>query len=164
MSRLALAARFAALLVCLLVPPAGGQGNDDSAKELARYADEVFRLTNEARKADGLPAFRRDARLDKAAGLFSRYMGEAGFFDHVGPDGKTVEQREVAQGYRLQHWGENIAWGSYTPKQLVDGWMNSPRHRANILNPKFKDIGIGIAVVNGKSYMTQDFGTLQGER
>jgi uncharacterized protein YkwD len=154
------------LLLAMLAGPIYGQGKGgkEDWTDPARFADEIFRLTNAARAANSVPAFRRDARLDKAAVLFSKYMGDAGFLDHVGPDGVTVQQRIVAQGYRPITWGENIAFGPPTPKAVVDGWMNSPAHRANILNPNFKEIGIGVAFVKGQVFMTQDFGTVRGSR
>ena len=111
--------------------------------------------------ARGLPPLRRDTRLDRSAALFSRYMGEANFFEHVGPDGVQPGQRMETQGYDWSWWGENIAWGYRSPQDVVEGWMASPGHRANILNPKFADLGVGIAFVNGTPYMTQDFGTLR---
>jgi len=140
---------------------------EETWKDPARFADEIFRLSNAARAANNLPVFRRDARLDKAAQRFSQYMGTAGFFDHVGPDGATIPQREAAEGYRAARWGENIAWGYTTPQAVVEGWLKSPGHRANLLNADFRDLGVGVAVVNGRIFMTQDFGTLpapQGER
>jgi uncharacterized protein YkwD len=154
--RLASAALFACLTV--MVPSARAENNP--WKDPAQFADEVFRLTNDARAANGLPAFRRDARLDRAAAAFSEYMGKAGFFEHVGPDGVDVPQRVTAQGYRGITWGENIAWGYRTPREVVDGWLASAGHRANLLSPRFHDLGVGIAIVGGRTYMTQDFGTL----
>src|SRR5439155_23515558 len=83
--------------------------------------------------------------------------GAAGFFEHVGPDGVAPGQRIEKQGYDWSWWGENIAWGYSTPEVVVQGWMSSPGHRANILNPRFLDLGIGVALLNGKTFMTQDF-------
>jgi uncharacterized protein YkwD len=111
------------LVFALAFAPARSQAAGESWSDPARFAAEIFRLTNEARAANNLPPFRRDARLDEAAQRFSQYMGSAGFFDHTGPDGVTVPQREAAQGYRGVTWGENIAWGYRTPQEVVDGWL-----------------------------------------
>ena len=78
-------------------------------------------------------------------------MGEAGFFEHIGPDGIEPGQRIEKQGYDWSWWGENIAWGYPTPREVVEGWMSSPGHRSNILNAKFADLGVGVAFVNGKT-------------
>jgi uncharacterized protein YkwD len=152
------------LALSLALAPAPGQAAGESWTDPVRFANEIFRLTNEARATNNLPAFHRDARLDAAAQRFSEYMGTAGFFHHVGPDGVTVPQREAAQGYRGMTWGENIAWGYPTPREVVDGWLKSPGHRANLLNQAFHDLGVGVAVVKGRVYMTQDFGTLPGRQ
>ena len=127
--------------------------------DTGKFADEVFRLTNAERAAHHLPALHRENRLDRSAALFSLYMGKAGFFEHVGPDGVEPGTRMERQGYDWSWWGENIAWGYRTPQEVLESWMNSPGHRANILSPNFTDLGVGIAVINCKTYMTQDFGT-----
>jgi uncharacterized protein YkwD len=151
----------AALLVALAAfPPRSSAENTIS--DPAVYAEQLFQLTNAARAANGVPPLNRDSRLDRAATLFSQYMGTAGFFGHVGPDGVTPDQRMRLQGYNWSWWGENIAWGYWSPQEVMDVWMASPVHRANILNGNFKDIGVGIAFFldsNGvRVYMTQDFG------
>jgi uncharacterized protein YkwD len=138
-------------------PPAGGSG--ETWTDPARFASEVFRLTNVARVRQGLPAFRRDSRLDQAAMQYSRYMAAAGFFSHVGPNGSTMPRRLAAAGYRGMAMGENIGMGYRTPQAAVDGWMMSPGHRANILNRQFRDLGVGIAFARGVPFGTQDFGT-----
>ncbi|MBM0239775.1 CAP domain-containing protein [Micromonospora sp. ATA32] len=61
-------------------------------------------------------------------------------------------------GYAWRSYGENVAWNQKTPAAVMDAWMNSPGHRANILNCGFTEIGVGIATSNGP-YWTQDFGT-----
>ncbi len=129
-----------------------------------KLAADIFQATNVARTGQGLPALRREARIDKAAVLFSKYMGEAGFFAHVGPDGVDVRQRIQAQKYEPAFWGENIAWGQTRAREVVDGWMNSPIHRANILNRNYQEIGVGVAIVNGRTFLTQDFATERARR
>lgn len=151
------------LLLGLAAVPVGAggptSGQPDRSSDPARFASEVFRLTNAARAKRGLPALRRDVRLDKAAERFSRQMAESGFFSHTGPDGSTLQSRIAAQGYRGMALGENIGMGYTTPQAAVDGWMLSSGHRANILNPHFRDLGVGIAFARGVPYATQVFGT-----
>jgi uncharacterized protein YkwD len=134
--------------------PARAQDGPDTVV----YEAQIYTLVNEVRARHGLPALRRDSRLDTSARNFSRYMGEARFFGHVGPDGRTMSQRMASQGYRASWWGENIAAGYDDPVELVAEWMASPSHRANILSRRFRYTGVGVAFVNGFYYVTHDFG------
>jgi uncharacterized protein YkwD len=108
-------------------------------------------LLNEQRAAHGLRAFSESTVLDRAAGGYAQDMVDDGFFDHVSPSGGTMLERIKSAGWvPAGAWtaGENIAWGSgtlSTPASIVDGWMHSAGHRANILNGSFGQIGIGIA-------------------
>jgi uncharacterized protein YkwD len=88
------------------------------------------------------------------------------FFAHVTPEGIDPGARLAAAGWSGTMWAENIAWGSGslgTPAEIVKGWMNSPGHRANILNGALRTSGIGVAAgtpagdATGGTY-TQDFG------
>jgi hypothetical protein len=95
-------------------------------------------------------------------------MIAGGFFDHETPDGVTLEQRLAKVNYGFELAGENIAWGEgmlATPAQIVTAWMHSDGHRANILDPDFRQIGLGIVAgvphpssFGGATYVT-DFGT-----
>ena len=83
---------------------------------------------------------------------YSKLMVKGQFFDHVSPSGSTLASRvtrtKYTKGARRWSLGENIAWGTgdrSTPASIVDAWMHSPGHKANILDPTFKEIGIGIA-------------------
>jgi uncharacterized protein YkwD len=76
---------------------------------------------------------------------------------HTGSDGSSPGDRITRAGYTWSAYGENVAYGYATPEQVMNGWMNSPGHRANILNCSFKEIGVGLAQPG--SYWTQDFGT-----
>lgn len=108
-------------------------------------------LLNQERAAHDLPALSASTTLDKAARDFADDMVDRRFFDHVSPGGGTMMDRIKAAGWTASgSWsaGENIAWGSGsygTPKSIVDGWMKSSGHRANILNGAFGQVGIGIA-------------------
>jgi uncharacterized protein YkwD len=126
----------------------------------AAYEAQVVALTNVQRKAHGCGALRGDSRLAKAARAHSTDMVKQRFFSHTGSSGSTFVAREAAAGYPKQNaTGENIAWGFRTPRDVVTGWMNSPGHRANILNCRSGAVGVGLAYTSsGAAYWTQDFG------
>ena len=108
-------------------------------------------LINARRATHDLEPLASDSRLQRAAGGFARDMVARRFFDHTSPGGATLVDRLHAAGWNPGGaWsaGENIAWGAGdlgTPAKIVDAWMHSPGHRANILNPAFTQIGLGIA-------------------
>jgi uncharacterized protein YkwD len=85
-------------------------------------------------------------------------MAARDFFDHTNPDGDGPGERVTASGYRWSTYGENIAKGQQTPEAVMTSWMNSPGHRANILNCAFEEIGVGIHDGGGGPYWTQNFG------
>ena len=106
-------------------------------------AAEVIRLTNVERAKAGCVALRFDARLTAAAQAHSEDMVNRNYFSHTSPDGRGPGDRAAAAGY--PNWsGENIAGGYPTPAAVVQGWMNSSGHRANILNCQSKAIGVGL--------------------
>jgi uncharacterized protein YkwD len=81
------------------------------------------------------------------------------FYSHTSPDGSQPWDRAAAAGSRRRTIGENIACGQRSPAEVVEGWMNSPGHRANILKPDFTHIGIGFAGGGQMgTYWTQLFG------
>ncbi|MEK9520968.1 CAP domain-containing protein [Streptomyces venezuelae] len=98
-----------------------------------------------------------NATLTRAAQGHSEDMAARDFFDHTNPDGAGPGERVTAAGYPWSTYGENIAMGQSSPEQVMESWMNSPGHRANILNCDFKEIGIGIHSQGGP-YWTQVFG------
>jgi uncharacterized protein YkwD len=123
-------------------------------------------LLNAQRAAHHLSALTESAPLDKASDRYARDMVSRKFFDHVSPGGSTVLERIKAAGWVAASgsWsiGENIAWGSGslgTPAAIVDGWMHSAGHRANILNDSFEEIGIGIAAGAPRSGISGGAGT-----
>ena len=110
-------------------------------------------LLNRERSQRGLRALRSNGRLRRAAEDYSRSMVVRNFFDHVSPGGSTMTGRIKATDYlnNARGWalGENIAWGGgdlATPREIVDAWMHSAGHRANILSRSFDEIGVGIAL------------------
>lgn len=102
-----------------------------------------------------------DAVIQVAARGHSIEMGEMRFFDHTSPDGREFDDRMRNAGFSGgSPWGENIAAGQRTPREVVAGWMDSDGHCANIMNPSFRVIGIGYANVEGSPlghYWTQNF-------
>ncbi|MFF3378711.1 CAP domain-containing protein [Streptomyces sp. NPDC002680] len=127
--------------------------------DLDRTAAEVTDLTNRERARAGLPPLATDALLTRAAQAHSTDMVVRQFYSHTGPDGSQPWDRAAAAGSTRRTIGENIACGQRSPAEVVEGWMNSPGHRANILKREFTHIGIGFAG-GGKAgtYWTQLFG------
>jgi uncharacterized protein YkwD len=82
------------------------------------------------------------------------------FFDHRGSDGSQPRDRVLRTGYKSQLTGENIALGPESAEEVVAGWLKSPGHCANIMEPRFRDIGVGVATGRGrgKIYWVQTFG------
>ncbi|OIK26095.1 sigma-70 family RNA polymerase sigma factor [Streptomyces malaysiense] len=120
---------------------------------------QVVALVNQQRASAGCSPLTEDPQLQQAAQAHSDDMAARNFFDHVNPDGVDPGQRITAAGYRWSTYGENIAMGQQTPASVMDAWMNSPGHRANILNCAFKNIGVGVHKGTGGPWWTQDFGT-----
>ena len=103
----------------------------------------IFFWTNEQRKTNGLPALRSSLVLDEAAAAKLDDMFQYQYFAHVSPAGLGVGDWAKGQQYEFITIGENLALGNYKDDQaLVQAWMDSPGHRANILNTKYREIGI----------------------
>ena len=131
----------------------------------ADFESEVLDLVNVERAAEGIAPLSYDARLAAAARGHSEDMGLHDYFSHTSLDGRTVSDRITDAGYTWNFIGENIAAGQPTPEDVIDSWMSSAGHRANILNPNFCDIGVGYAHVAAgtyRHYWTQDFGRQSG--
>ncbi|NED74694.1 CAP domain-containing protein, partial [Streptomyces sp. SID9944] len=120
---------------------------------------QVIALVNQERAKAGCGPVTGDSQLDAAAQAHSDDMAARNFFEHTNPDGKDPGDRITAAGYRWSTYGENIARGQQTPESVMDSWMNSPGHRANILNCAFKNLGVGVHKGSGGPWWTQDFGT-----
>ena len=133
-------------------PGSGGSGG-------GTLAQQVVSLTNAERAKNGCGALTVDSRLQAAAQGHSDDMVARDFFDHTDPSGKNPGDRITAAGYRWSTYGENIAYGQRTPAAVMSAWMNSSGHRANILNCRFKNIGVGVTLKSGTPYWTQNFGT-----
>ncbi|SDN42615.1 Uncharacterized conserved protein YkwD, contains CAP (CSP/antigen 5/PR1) domain [Streptomyces sp. cf386] len=127
--------------------------------DLSRTAAEVVDLTNRERARAGLRALAVDPALGNAAQAYSTDMAARAFYSHTSPEGTQPWDRAAAAGSRMRAIGENIACGQRSPAEVVEGWMNSPGHRANILKRDFTHIGIGFAGGGPAGmYWTQLFG------
>ncbi|MFG6433351.1 CAP domain-containing protein [Roseateles sp. LYH14W] len=104
-----------------------------------------------------------NAQLTQAAVVHSDDMAAGNFFSHTGSNGSSAGDRVTAAGYAWRGVGENIAAGQTSVAQVVDGWMKSDGHRANLMNPAFRDIGVaciaGSASNTYRTYWSQEFGT-----
>ena len=109
------------------------------------FAQESIELVNQARRRVGLAALATDPVLGQVAQRYSARMAAEGFYDHVDPQGRSVADRIAAVGYLARQSAENIARGQPDPATVVQGWLNSPGHRANILNTSLTAIGAGYA-------------------
>jgi uncharacterized protein YkwD len=127
--------------------------------ELVNAARSHGRKCGSERFAAAPPlAMSRD--LDDAAAAHARDMVRRKFFDHRGSDGSQPRDRVQRAGYRSRLTGENIALGPESAEEVVAGWLASPGHCENIMEPKFRDIGVGLAVgrKRGQIYWVQTFG------
>ncbi|MET8345523.1 CAP domain-containing protein [Streptomyces microflavus] len=118
---------------------------------------EVLALVNQERSKVGCSPLTTSAPLTSLAQNFSEDMAARGFFDHTDPDGDTPWDRAAQAGVQGLA-AENIARGQADAQAVMDGWMNSEGHRANILNCDYKTIGIGVHEGSGGPWWTQNFG------
>lgn len=122
---------------------------------------EVVTLTNVQRRNHGLVELTWETRLAAAAQSHNDDMVRRAFFAHENPDGASVADRVRATGYSYCIVAENIAAGQPNPAEVVEGWMNSPGHRKNILTPEIRQIGVGFTTGGEYGTMwTQVFGAL----
>ncbi|MEV8228981.1 sigma-70 family RNA polymerase sigma factor [Streptomyces sp. NPDC079167] len=128
------------------------------ASSAPSVADEVIALVNSERAKEGCAPVSGNSLLAKAASRHSADMVARDYFSHTSPDGTDPGARITAAGYRWSTYGENIAKGQPTAAAVMDSWMNSSGHRANILNCAFKEIGIGREESSGGPVWTQNFG------
>jgi uncharacterized protein YkwD len=128
-----------------------------SGSQRARLEDAVARMVNDYRAKSGLRPLATNERLRDSARQHSEDMARGGFFSHDSPDGYTAFDRMLLAGY--EHPGaENIAKGQEQPESAMRAWLNSPGHRANIMNAKFRAIGVGVRLGPGGPWWTQHFG------
>ncbi|MEU3347836.1 CAP domain-containing protein [Streptomyces sp. NPDC006700] len=128
-----------------------------AAPTQAAVEAEVLRLVNEERSKVGCSALTASSSLAGLAQDFSEAMAAENFFDHTDPSGASPWDRAAKLGI-TSLGGENIARGQADAAAVMDAWMNSPGHRANILNCDFKTLGVGVHFGSGGPWWTQDFG------
>ena len=119
------------------------------------YESEVVRLVNEARKQNGLSPLTINWELSRVARYKSQDMVDKHYFSHTSPTYGSPFDMMKAFGISYRTAGENIAYGQRTPQEVVNAWMNSAGHRANILNGSFTQIGVGYVAAG--NYWTQMF-------
>ena len=126
-----------------------------SSSELSNYADQVLKLVNQERAKAGLPALTTNKTLQAAANKRAQEIVQS--FSHTRPNGSSPFTVLKEYGISYQSAGENIAYGQKNPEAVMNAWMNSSGHRANILKNGFGKVGIGVYKVNGVLYWTQLF-------
>jgi uncharacterized protein YkwD len=139
-------------------------GEFESGEAYRAVMNEIVRLSNIEREKNGVQALTADRNLEQAATGHSEEMAKLTYFSHTSPipGRQTPSERIGLTGISPRATGENIAkFGSYPLETLaqnaVTGWMNSPPHRKNLLNPMFTHIGIGVARTGQSYYLTQNF-------
>jgi len=155
---------LAALAACSAAPA-------DNAAKVSKDATgtRVVELVNAARSRSRqcgseryapAPPLKASRELSEAATRHARDMAKKKFFDHTGSDGSVPKDRVLRAGYRSRLTGENIALGPESAEEVVAGWLASPGHCENIMDPRFQDIGVGIATGRGRGqiYWVQTFG------
>ncbi|MFD4257948.1 CAP domain-containing protein [Streptomyces sp. NPDC058534] len=135
-----------------------GSGSGSGSGGSGGTEAQVLALVNEERAAAGCSPVTANDKLTRAADDYSDVMASSGVMSHTGPDGSTMTSRVEAAGYQWSTLGENIARGQADAASVMDSWMNSEGHRANILNCSFKELGVGVHVGDGGPWWTQNFG------
>ena len=131
----------------LLAGAATASAADDQLNEIT--AENVLRLMNEYRAEAALPPLGSEKRLMLAAEDRMRHMEDEGYWAHNAPDGMRPFVWVKARNYEFRMVGENLATGFETAALLVQSWMESPGHRANIMSSDFEDCGI--AIIDGST-------------
>ncbi|HAQ41130.1 MAG TPA: hypothetical protein DCM73_10075 [Clostridiales bacterium] len=122
----------------------------------ASYEKRVVQLVNVEREKNGLQPLTLDSSISNVARTKSKDMSDNNYFAHQSPTHGSAGDMMRNSGINWSAWGENIASGQDTPEEVVNAWMNSEGHKANILSPNFGKIGVGY-VNNGTPYWTQMF-------
>ncbi|MFC7319552.1 CAP domain-containing protein [Halobacillus campisalis] len=140
------------------------QSSPDSldSQDPSEFEEKVVELVNEERAKEGLEPLEMFDRLSDLARLKSQDMADNDYFDHTSPT--YGSPFDMMNQYDFSYWsaGENIAAGQRSPEQVVEGWMNSPGHRENIMKEDFTHIGVGYVEESGDrygTYWTQHFMT-----
>lgn len=127
-----------------------GNKTETDRGEVSSYAQNILDLVNAERKKQGIPALELSNKLDNLAVMKAKDMVNKGYFDHTSPTYGSPFNMLQTYGVTYQSAGENIAAGQRTPQEVMNAWMNSSGHRANILNRNYTQLGVGKAT--GGSY------------
>jgi uncharacterized protein YkwD len=123
------------------------------------FDQQILGLVNQERAKVGADPLRINEQLDLAADQHTLDQASMNKMSHTGSNGSNMGDRIKNAGYVFSYAGENVAYGFGDAAAVMSGWMNSEGHRQNILNPNYKEIGIGYAQgADGRPYWTQDFG------
>lgn len=129
---------------------------------LAEQASALVQLTNRAREEQGLSTLAVSSLLVRSSGLRAHDMAEKSYFSHVSPEGRRLSYFLKTAGYAYREAGENLAMGFSDAQSAMQGWLKSPTHYANVVDPAFSEIGIGVegGMMNGKPtvFVAQHFG------
>ena len=131
--------------------------NLGQSEQTSSEAQEVLRLVNEQRAQNGLAALTLSDKLCELATMKAEDMAENNYFDHTSPTYGTPFEMMKQFGVSYRSAGENIAAGLRTPEEVMDAWMNSPGHRANILSADYTELGVGVAIGERGVYWVQLF-------
>lgn len=139
-------------------PPSSSPKDNNREASTSSIATQMLAAVNAERAARNLPSLTLNAQLSQSAQQYAKLMQDKSFFSHTSPSGTTFKDRNESAGYTNWAWmGENIAVGQTSVAEVVEDWMNSEGHRANILEPRARELGVGY--VGGKSpYWVQEFG------
>ena len=124
----------------------GAAGAAEALFAAINAARSVTRRCGGAQEHAAAPPLRRSAALDDAAILHARDIAQRGALGHDGADGSTAAERVALAGYRWSTVGENVAAGQRQPEETVDTWLASPGHCKNLMDPRFRDTGVAVAV------------------
>jgi uncharacterized protein YkwD len=142
-----------------------------SSGDLGTVARRILELTNQARSQPrrcgatpyaAVPPLTLNAALSRVALTYARDMAAYGYMDHTGRDGSSPQLRITRGGYHWTEVGENLASGMMTPEEVVGGWLQSPDHCANLMDPLFREMGVAFAVNAHHTegvYWAMEFGT-----
>ena len=131
------------------------QDNNSEQNFKKSYAQQVVELVNAERARAGLPALTMTDKLNQVALIRAKEIVTS--FSHTRPGGTSFSTVLTENGIPYRSSGENIAWGQKTPEEVVNAWMNSEGHRANIMYKNFTSIGVGCYESNGTLYWAQLF-------
>jgi uncharacterized protein YkwD len=161
--------RLASIVMLILLTVAwtapSSAAPDPGVDEITSLAKKAVDLVNQERVKAGLNPLKWNDQLAVAATAYAQEMASRGFFAHNSPDGSTPVERARRSGYQAYGWGdvyvgENLGRGYNSAESVHQAWMNSEGHRTNLLLPKYRELGIGIAVAaDGTRYWAQEFGS-----